>query len=32
MVEDALIHGCTSLNPVEVSREEIREIYREIKG
>lgn len=32
MVEDAAIHGCTGLNPVEVSKKEIREIYLKVKG
>lgn len=32
MVEDASIHGCTSLHPCEVSKAQIEEIYESLKG
>lgn len=32
MCEDAFQHGCTKLNPVNVSREDIIRIYEELKG
>lgn len=32
MCEDALQHGCTSLHPVAVSRDDILRIYKELKG
>lgn len=32
MVEDASVHGCTSLNPYEVSKAQIKEIYEYLKG
>lgn len=32
MADDAMVHGCTSLNPVEVNRDEVIAIYREVRG
>lgn len=32
MVEDAVIHGCTGLHPVEITKEDIRNIYYKLKG
>ncbi|WPK69233.1 NAD-dependent methanol dehydrogenase [Eubacterium callanderi] len=31
MAEDALIHGCTSLTPVKISKDEIIKLYQEIQ-
>ena len=32
MVEDAAVHGCTGLHPVAITKEDIRNIYYDVKG